>query len=93
MDHRSCRDRYASAVSSSDLTPRAGSVLDPLDVLGAAGMAAQRQPLGMMLQRLRAEPHGSHRDRASDELAALLCSNVFSAAQSVTLPSCTMRQA
>lgn len=59
-------------MSSSDLTPRAGSILDPLDVLGAAGMAAQRQPLGMMLQRLRAEPHGSHRERAADKLAALL---------------------
>ena len=46
--------------------------MDPLDVLGAAGMAAQRQPLGMLLQRLRAEPHAGHRDRVADELALLL---------------------
>ena len=56
MDQRSCRDRYASAVSTSDLTPRAASSLAPLDVLGAAGLAARRQPLGMLLQRLRADP-------------------------------------
>jgi cytochrome c5 len=55
MQNLSCRDRYASAVSSSDLTPRARSTLAPLDVLAAAGLAAQRQPLGMLLQRLRAD--------------------------------------
>lgn len=51
-----CRDRYASAVCSSSLTPDADSSLAPLDVLGAAGMAARREPLGMLLQRLRACP-------------------------------------
>lgn len=56
MDRRSCRDRYASAVSTSDLTPRSRSSLAALDVLGAAGMAAQRHDLGMLLQRLRAGP-------------------------------------
>lgn len=51
-----CRDRYARAVCSSSLTPRAESNVAPLDLLGAAGMAARRQPLGMLLQRLRASP-------------------------------------
>ena len=51
-----CRDRYASAVCSSSLTPDADSSLAPLDVLGAAGLAARREPLGMLLQRLRACP-------------------------------------
>lgn len=56
MEHCSVRDRYARAVLSDDLTPRVGSRFAPLDVLGAAGMAAQRRELGMLLQRLRAEP-------------------------------------
>lgn len=51
-----CRDRYARAVCSSSLTPRAESNVAPLDLLGAAGMAARREPLGMLLQRLRACP-------------------------------------
>lgn len=55
MDFLSTRDRYAQAVSADDLTPRAGSRFSPLDVLGAAGMAGQRAPLGMLLQRLRAD--------------------------------------
>jgi len=54
--HTNCRDRYARAVQSSSLTPHAHSSLAPLDVLGAAGFAARRQPLGMLLQRLRACP-------------------------------------
>lgn len=55
MDFLSTRDRYARAVSADDLTPRAESRFSPLDVLGAAGMAAQRHELGMLLQRLRAD--------------------------------------
>lgn len=55
MESISCRDRYARSVVSSDLTPRSRSTLAPLDLLGAAGMAAQRHELGMLLQRLRAD--------------------------------------
>lgn len=51
-----CRDRYARAVQSSSLTPDPESSAAPLDFLGAAGFAARRQPLGMLLQRLRASP-------------------------------------
>lgn len=56
MDHCSVRDRYARAVRADDLTPYRGSRFAPADVLAAAGMAAQRRELGMLLQRLRAEP-------------------------------------
>lgn len=59
------RDRYACAVSAQDLTPYPRSRFAPLDVLGAAGMAGQRQGLGMLLQRLRAD--GSSTDRAMAE--------------------------
>lgn len=55
MDYLSTRDKYAQAVSAGDLTPYRGSSSAPLDVLGAAGMAAQRHELGMLLQRLRAD--------------------------------------
>ena len=58
MDYLSTRDKYARAVSADDLTPYRGSSAAPLDVLGAAGMAAQRAPLGMLLQRLRADASG-----------------------------------
>lgn len=68
MDYSSCRDRYASAVCASDLSPRPRSV-GPLDVLGAAGMAAQRHPLGMLLQRLRADVVPRDRALAVDLLA------------------------
>ena len=72
MDYATCRDRYASAVHTSDLTPRARSVLAPLDLLGAAGMAGQRQPLGMLLQRLRAEPSAAAQRVAAAALAERL---------------------
>lgn len=72
MDHLSTRDRYAQAVSADDLTPRAESRFSPLDVLGAAGMAAQRHELGMLLQRLRAdEAPGAVAVRVATEALAL----------------------
>lgn len=76
MEHASCRDRYASAVRAVDLTPRPRSSLAPVDVLGAAGMAAQRQPLGMLLQRLRAESTPAARWVATEALAERLAQAV-----------------
>lgn len=55
MERLLTRDRYARAVCADDLTSYAGSSLAPADVLAAAGMAGQRAPLGMLLQRLRAD--------------------------------------
>ena len=70
MDYCSAAgNRYARAVVSDDLTPYPRSVLAPLDVLGAAGMAAQRCELGMLLQRLRADPGASQvASRVAQEL-------------------------
>ncbi|WP_046111807.1 hypothetical protein [Aquincola tertiaricarbonis] len=44
-------DRYASAVRSSNLRGKS-DVQGAVDVLGAAGLAAKRTPLGMALERL-----------------------------------------
>jgi hypothetical protein len=70
MEHRSARDHYAQAVSSSDLTPYPRSLFAPVDVLTAAGMAAQRQGLGMLLQRVRVD--ASPADRGAAEAALVL---------------------
>jgi hypothetical protein len=72
MHPTNCRDRYARACLSSSLTPRADSTLAPLDLLGGAGMAARRQPLGMLLQRLRAAPTPAAQAVAAAALAERL---------------------
>jgi len=60
-DTLSPRDRYACAVRARDLTSYPASRFAPADVIAAAGMAAQRQGLGMMLQRLRADARSADR--------------------------------
>lgn len=57
------RDRYARSIRARDLTSYATSRFAPADVVAAAGMAAQRRPLGMLLQRLVGD------DRAGDRIA------------------------
>lgn len=46
------KDRYASAVRSSNLTSKPGTTYSDSDVLGAAGLAARKAPLGIALLRL-----------------------------------------
>lgn len=45
-------DRYAGAVSSSNLGSKPDTTYSDSDVIGAAGLAAKRVPLGMALLRL-----------------------------------------
>jgi len=45
-------DRYATAIRSSNLGSRPETVQSDSDVLGAAGLAAKRVPLGIALMRL-----------------------------------------
>lgn len=63
-------DRYARAVTSRDLTPSHEQVA--LDVIGAAAMAAQKAPTGMLLQRVRADTTRASFEAALTELAAML---------------------
>ena len=46
------RDRYASAVNSSNLSVKAETTYSDTDVLTAMGLAARHHPLGAALQRL-----------------------------------------
>lgn len=46
------RERYASAVNSSNLKSRVETTYSDTDVLGAFGLAAKHHPLGAALQRL-----------------------------------------
>lgn len=45
-------ERYASAVRSSDLRSRENTTFSDPDVIGAFGLAAKREPLGVSLARL-----------------------------------------
>jgi hypothetical protein len=60
-------DRYASAVRSSNLKSKPETTLSDSDVLGAAGLAAQQQPLAIALARLFAGDN-----KAAREIVALL---------------------
>jgi hypothetical protein len=45
-------DRYASAISSSNLASDPRTTYSDSDVLGAAGLAGKTEPLAMMLERM-----------------------------------------
>lgn len=45
-------DRYASAVTSSNMRSRTDTAMSDADVIGAAGLAAKHKPLAMALARM-----------------------------------------
>ena len=53
-------NRYAAAIHAKTLKPDPRSVWSDLDVLGAAGLAAKTQPLGIALARMLSG--GGHQD-------------------------------
>lgn len=55
-------DRYASAVHSTNLRSRSTTTYGDADVLGAAGLAAKRNPLAIGLQRLLAGDNHATRE-------------------------------
>ena len=72
------RDRYSRATHSHDLRGTGGvDRIADVDVLGAAGIAAKRTPLGIALLRLQAGDGGS-----AEAVAAELASMAWSKARS-----------
>lgn len=63
-------DRYTAAIRSGDLRSRAGTSASDADILGAAGFAARRSPLGLALLRAVADDGGAA--HLVDTLAGML---------------------
>ena len=64
-------ERYASAVRSGDLRSRENTTFSDPDVIGAYGLAAKREPLGVALQRLFTGDNG-----AADQVILILAGRI-----------------
>lgn len=73
-------DRYASAVSSANLRSAAATTYSDSDVLGAAGLAAKRNPLAMALARLFCGDN-----RAARDLVAILAALAWDKAMALKI--------
>lgn len=58
-------ERYATAINASSLKPDPNSVHSDLDVIGAAGLAARYEPMGIALARML----GGGRGNAIEDMA------------------------
>ena len=76
-------DRYATAIHASNLRPDDASTAADLDILGAAGLAAKYEPLGMALARMLS---GGGRGQVLDVMADEAFSKSFSLRVRVSRP-------
>lgn len=77
-------DRYAGAVRSGNLKSEPGTTYSDSDVLGAAGLASRRSPLGMALLRLFVGD--DHAGEVVDQLTAMAVGKAYRMGQEITRP-------
>lgn len=77
-------DRYAGAVRSGNLKSEPGTTYSDSDVLGAAGLASRRSPLGMALLRLFVGDDHAH--DTVEILTAMLVGKAYRAGLQVSRP-------
>ena len=73
-------DRYASAVRSSNLRSNEATTYSDTDVLGAAGLAAKRNPLAIALARLFCGDNG-----AAPEIVTIMADMAWGKAQAINV--------